>query len=213
VKTAVRVANVPAERFDEAVESDTPPTVMKLAEMHNATRARAPLLHRALQPLFHAVEIVFMVKAPGAPVLAAITSAGLVAIFARYDDGQLVVSTSPDPWQEGPVLAQAWAHSEEKAQAVAERLGGDMARLSDPAAFLDAFERYAVIAGARLHRVVIEEMEERAGVAAWQMERLKRRAGPLKLINREYKLRRLAGEELPPYREFVAQRLQEAPAA
>jgi hypothetical protein len=33
VKTAVRVANVPTETFNGAVESDTPPTVAKLAEM------------------------------------------------------------------------------------------------------------------------------------------------------------------------------------
>jgi hypothetical protein len=32
-KTAVRVANVPAEIFEDAVESDEPPTVTKLAEM------------------------------------------------------------------------------------------------------------------------------------------------------------------------------------
>jgi len=32
VKTAIRVANVPAEDFERQVESDTPPTVTKLAE-------------------------------------------------------------------------------------------------------------------------------------------------------------------------------------
>ncbi|MBN9062124.1 MAG: hypothetical protein J0H41_06740 [Rhizobiales bacterium] len=53
----------------------------------------------------------------------------------------------------------------------------------------------------------------KVGQTAAYIERTTRRAGPLKLINREYKLRRLAGEELPPYREFAAQRLQEAPAA
>lgn len=36
--TAVRVANVPAADFDRAVESDTPPTVTKLAEMGKASR-------------------------------------------------------------------------------------------------------------------------------------------------------------------------------
>jgi len=37
-KTAVRVANVPADEFEKAVESDTPPTVTKLAEMGKKPR-------------------------------------------------------------------------------------------------------------------------------------------------------------------------------
>lgn len=37
IKTAVRVANVPADRFERDVESDAPPTVTKLAEMGKRT--------------------------------------------------------------------------------------------------------------------------------------------------------------------------------
>jgi len=37
-KTAVRVANVPADEFEKAVESDSPPTVTKLAEMGKKPR-------------------------------------------------------------------------------------------------------------------------------------------------------------------------------
>lgn len=133
-------------------------------------------------------------------------------MFARRDDdGAIVVSIAPDPWQEGPVLALGWAYSERKADAVAERLRRDIASLDDPAAFLDAFERLAVIAGARLHRVVIAEAEERAGVSAAQLERLRQR-GPHGAINREYKLRRLAGEALPRYADFVAKRMAETGA-
>jgi hypothetical protein len=38
--TAVRVANVPAETFEKAIESDNPPTVTKLAELGTQKRAR-----------------------------------------------------------------------------------------------------------------------------------------------------------------------------
>jgi hypothetical protein len=38
IKTAVRVANVPAEQFEHAVESDKPPTVTTLAEMGKQSR-------------------------------------------------------------------------------------------------------------------------------------------------------------------------------
>lgn len=38
IKTAVRVANVPADKFEEWVESDAPPTVTKLAEAGKAAR-------------------------------------------------------------------------------------------------------------------------------------------------------------------------------
>jgi len=37
-KTAVRVANVPAETFEKAIESENPPTVTKLAEMGKQSR-------------------------------------------------------------------------------------------------------------------------------------------------------------------------------
>jgi hypothetical protein len=37
-KTAVRVANIPAEQFEAAVESDKPPTVTALAEMGKQSR-------------------------------------------------------------------------------------------------------------------------------------------------------------------------------
>lgn len=40
--TAVRVANVPADKFEEWVESDAPPTVTKLAEAGKATRPAPP---------------------------------------------------------------------------------------------------------------------------------------------------------------------------
>lgn len=41
IKTAVRVANVPDERFETVVESEQPPTVTKLAEMGRQSRALA----------------------------------------------------------------------------------------------------------------------------------------------------------------------------
>lgn len=41
-KTAVNVANIPADKFEAAVESQTPPTVTKLAEMGKQSRAPAP---------------------------------------------------------------------------------------------------------------------------------------------------------------------------
>lgn len=37
-KTAVRVANVPADTFEQTIESDTPPTVTKLADMGRKPR-------------------------------------------------------------------------------------------------------------------------------------------------------------------------------
>lgn len=40
--TAVRVANVPTETFEQAVESDNPPTVTKLAEAGTKSRPKAP---------------------------------------------------------------------------------------------------------------------------------------------------------------------------
>lgn len=40
--TAVRVANVPAEDFESAVESDHPPTVTRLAELGTATKPAPP---------------------------------------------------------------------------------------------------------------------------------------------------------------------------
>lgn len=63
--------------------------------------------------------------------------------------------------------------------------------LGAPAAFLDAFARLTVIADA----------EERAGVGAAQLKRLKN-CGPHGAINREYRLRRLAGEKLPRRADF-----------
>jgi hypothetical protein len=42
IKTAVRVANVPAETFDAAIESDNPPTITKLAEAGTKRRDWTP---------------------------------------------------------------------------------------------------------------------------------------------------------------------------
>jgi hypothetical protein len=41
IKTAVRVANVPADVFEAAVESDDPPTVTHLAELGTKTKPAA----------------------------------------------------------------------------------------------------------------------------------------------------------------------------
>lgn len=38
-KTAVRVANVPADEFEKAIESDSPPTVTRLADEYDAAQA------------------------------------------------------------------------------------------------------------------------------------------------------------------------------
>lgn len=45
-KTAVRVANVPAETFDQHVESEAPPTVTKLADMGRKPRQAVDLAGR-----------------------------------------------------------------------------------------------------------------------------------------------------------------------
>lgn len=49
--TAVRVANVPAEDFETAVEDETPPTVTKLAEMGKKTRETPPGFKRATEAI------------------------------------------------------------------------------------------------------------------------------------------------------------------
>ena len=41
-ETAVRVANVPSDHFEQSIESHSPPTVTKLAEIGKQTRAIAP---------------------------------------------------------------------------------------------------------------------------------------------------------------------------
>ena len=47
IKTAVRVASVPAEEFERAVDSEKPPTVTKLAEMGTKHRERPEGFHQA----------------------------------------------------------------------------------------------------------------------------------------------------------------------
>ncbi len=49
--TAVRVANVPSQDFETAVDSEAPPTVTKLAEMGKKTREAPPGFKRATEAI------------------------------------------------------------------------------------------------------------------------------------------------------------------
>ncbi|WP_342360781.1 hypothetical protein [Terrarubrum flagellatum] len=145
------------------------------------------------------------IPAPSPAVLSFLTASNCIAVFLARADDEIEIGVATDPWSEGPVLVLAWAYGRDKAETVAERLKREIAILDNPDAFLGAFERLAITAGARLHRVVIAAAEAQTGENDWA-----RNASGRNPLNREYKRLRMSGGTTLSYNEFVKERMAQA---
>lgn len=82
-KTALRVAEVPADEFEAAVESDNPPTVTQLAEAGRTKRPITPLGGRSASQFNQALHFVALVRR----YADALSAQGL-AVVECLDDGE-----------------------------------------------------------------------------------------------------------------------------